>query len=157
MWKGVRSQPLVVFTSMSRGEALRGIAFDVVACSVAVFLRHPSHALRQVGTADADKDGPFMGEHALFSGAAERSVALGSSGHVEFARDRLHLVEFVRWGVVPESRWQLDDELGCLRSVGRTGPRWARVSGTRGADAASARQHRRAVRGLEGIECQDVV
>ena len=60
-----------------------------------------------------------MGEHALFSGAAERSVALGSSGHVEFARDRLHLVEFVRWGVVPESRWQLDDELGCLRSVGR--------------------------------------
>ena len=60
-----------------------------------------------------------MGEHALFPGASERSVALGSCGHVEFARERLYLFEFVRCGVVPESRWQLDDELGCLRSVGR--------------------------------------
>ena len=60
-----------------------------------------------------------MGEYALFAGASERSVALGSCGHVEFARDRLHLFEFVRWWVVSEGGWQLNDELGCLVSGGR--------------------------------------
>lgn len=101
------------------GMALRGVTLDVVPRAVAVFVRHPSHAPRQVGTADVGKDGPFVGEHARFSGASERLVALGSCGHVEFARDRLHLIELVRRGVVPKSRWKLDGELGCLRNVGR--------------------------------------
>ena len=59
-----------------------------------------------------------MGEHALFPGASKRSVLLGSCRHVEPVRDRLHLLEFVRWGMVPESRRELDDEFGCLLGVG---------------------------------------
>ena len=44
-----------------------------------------------------------MCEYALLASPSESAIALGSSGRVEFARDRLHLFEFVRWGMVPES------------------------------------------------------
>ena len=93
------------------GLALVGPAFDVVSRPVAVFFRHPSHALCQVGTADAGEERPFVDEYALFAGAPKRSVALGLRGDVEFARDRLHLFEFVWRGVVSERGWQIDDEL----------------------------------------------
>ena len=81
------------------------------------------HATAHAGTVDAGEECPFMGEYALFAGTSERSVALGSRGYVEFARDRLHLFEFVRRGVVAESRRQLDDELRrplSVRCLGRT-------------------------------------
>ena len=59
-----------------------------------------------------------MGEYALFPGVSKRSVALGSCRHVEFARDRLHLFEFSRRGMVLESRREFNRELGCLFAVG---------------------------------------
>ena len=88
MWKGVRSQPFVVFTSISRGSALGRIAFDVVSGPVTVFHRYPSHAPRQVGTAETGEDSLFMGENPLPPGASKRSVPLGSCRHIEPVRDR---------------------------------------------------------------------
>ena len=59
-----------------------------------------------------------MGEYALLASASESAIALGSCGRVELAGDRLHLFEFVRWGVVPKSRREFDRELGRLLAVG---------------------------------------